>query len=336
MTLPSSMRFVAASGPGGPEVLAVATGPLPAFGENDVLIRVAAAGVNRPDALQRAGRYPPPAGASPVLGLEVAGEVAALGAAVRNWNVGDRVVALANGGGYAEYCAAPAGQVLPWPRGFAAAEAAGLPETYFTVWANVFDIGGLQSGQSLLVHGGGSGIGTTAVQLGAAFGAEVFVTVGSEEKAEACLRLGAKAAILYRQQDFVAEIARLTEGQGVDLLLDMVGGPYFARNLRCLARGGTLLLIGLLGGASAHEVELAPIMARRLTVTGSTLRPRSAAEKAAIAAALRQHVWPLLEAGRLKPVIAEVLPLAQAAQEHAALEERPPIGKIVLQIEPGA
>jgi NADPH2:quinone reductase len=326
------MRFITTTATGGPEVLRLAHGPLPAVGADEVLIRVAAAGVNRPDALQRAGRYPPPAASSPVLGLEVAGEVVAVGSAVRTWKGHERVVALTNGGGYAEYCAVPAGQVLPWPAGLAAVEAAALPETYFTVWANVFDIGRLAAGQSLLVHGGGSGIGTTALQLGRAFGAEVYVTVGSAEKAAACLRLGAKAAILYHEQDFVAEIARLTAGRGVDLLLDMVGGPYFTRNLRCLAPGGRLLLIGLLGGGVAHEAELAPIMARQLVVTGSTLRPRTPAQKAAIAEALRAHVWPLLEAGRVRPVISAVLPLEEAAAAHAALEEHPPIGKIVLQV----
>ncbi len=335
MTLPAEMRFLTATAAGGPEVLCLATGPIPEPGANEVLIRVAAAGVNRPDALQRAGRYPPPPGASPVLGLEVAGEIAALGALVPKWQVGQRVVALTNGGGYAEYCAVPAGQVLPWPKGFTAAEAAALPETFFTVWANVFQIGGLQAGQSLLVHGGGSGIGTTAVQLAAAFGAEVFVTVGSAEKAMACCKLGAKAAILYREQDFVAEIARLTAGRGVDLVLDIVGGPYFTRNLRCLAPGGRLLLIGTLGGSSAHEAELAPILTRRLIVTGSTLRPRSAEEKAAIAAELHERVWPLLELGRIRPVIAATFPLAKAAQAHALLEDQPPLGKIVLEVSGG-
>jgi NADPH2:quinone reductase len=332
MTLPNTMTFIEAAVPGGPEVLRPATGPVPAPGADEVLIRVLAAGVNRPDVQQRLGRYPPPPGASPVLGLEVAGEVVAAGVAVSQWHVGDRVCALTNGGGYAEYCVAPAVQALPWPRGYDALRAGALPENYFTVWANVFIHGRLAAGEALLVHGGSSGIGLTALQLGKAFGATVYVTVGTAAKAAACLALGAEAAINYREADFLIEIQRLTGKHGVDVVLDMVGAPYFARNLHCLAMDGRLVLIAFLGGATVAACDLLPIMIRRLTVTGSTMRPRSTAQKGAIAEALRARVWPLLDAGRCGPVIHQVFPLAEAAAAHALMESSAHIGKIMLAV----
>ncbi|MDE2582259.1 MAG: NAD(P)H-quinone oxidoreductase [Rhodospirillales bacterium] len=332
MTLPTSMTFIEAAGAGGPEVLRPATGPLPQPKPDEVLIRVLAAGVNRPDVQQRLGAYPPPPGASPIIGLEVAGEVAACGAEAAGFAVGDLVCALANGGGYAEYCAVPAAQCLPWPRGFDAVRAAALPETYFTVWANLFGHGRLAAGETALVHGGTSGIGVTAIQLAREFGATVYATAGSAEKCAACVKLGAAAAINYREQDFVAEVKRLAGGRGVDVVLDMVGGPYFARNLRCLAMDGRLVLIAFLGGSKTEAVDLVPIMTRRLTVTGSTMRPRTTAQKAAIAQALREKVWPILEAGRAGPVIHATFPLAEAAAAHRLMESSAHIGKIVLKV----
>ncbi len=333
MILPTSMNFIAAAaGAGGPEVLQPAIGPLPVPRADEVLIRVLAAGVNRPDVQQRLGLYPPPQGASPVLGLEVAGEVVATGAAVAQYRVGDRVCALTNGGGYAEYCTAPAAQALPWPRGFDALRAAALPETYFTVWANLFMLGRLVAGESLLVHGGTSGIGVTALQLAKAFGATVYATAGSDEKVAACLKLGADAAINYRTQDFLVEIQRLTGKRGVDVVLDMVGASYFPRNLRCLALDGRLVIIAFLGGSKVETLDLMPIMTKRLTVTGSTMRPRSTAQKGAIAEALRAQVWPLLDEGRCLPVIHQVFPLAEAAVAHALMESSAHIGKIMLSV----
>ena len=332
MSLPQSMTYIAAQGAGGPEVLAPVPGEVPAPGPGEVLIRVRAAGVNRPDVQQRRGLYPPPPGASKVIGLEVAGEVAAIGSGVEGWAAGDRVCALTNGGGYAEYCVAPAAQCLPWPKDYDAIQAGALPETYFTVWANVFGHGRLVAGESLLVHGGTSGIGVTAIQLGAAFGATVYATAGSAEKCAACVRLGAAAAIDYKTQDFVDETKRLTGGHGVDVLLDMVGGAYFTRNLRCLAMDGRLVLIAFLGGSKPDGVDLTPIMTRRLTVTGSTMRPRSPAQKGAIAAALREKVWPILNAGRAGPVIHTIFPLAEAARAHALMESSAHIGKIMLRV----
>ncbi|MBX5452878.1 MAG: NAD(P)H-quinone oxidoreductase [Acidobacteriia bacterium] len=332
MTEIQSMRHVAVEQPGGPEVLRVVSGPVPTPGAGEVLIHVLAAGVNRPDVLQRQGRYPPPPGASPILGLEVAGEIVKLGAGVERWKVGDRVTALANGGGYAEFCAVPAAQCLPWPRGFDAIQSAALPETFFTVWANLFELGELKAGETALVHGGSSGIGTTAIQLGRAFGAGIYVTAGTEEKCEACVRLGAVAAINYRTQDFAQEIKRLTEGAGVDVVLDMVGGPYAERNIRCLKAKGRLVLIAFLGGSTVEHFDLLPVMTRRLKITGSTMRPRTTAEKGAIAAALQEHVWPLLEAGKCAPVIHAVFPLAEAAAAHRLMESGAHIGKIVLRV----
>jgi NADPH2:quinone reductase len=332
MTQVQSMRYVTVEQPGGAEVLRLVSGPVPAPGPGEVLIRVLAAGVNRPDVLQRQGRYPPPPGASPILGLEVAGEIVKLGAGVEQWNIGDRVTALANGGGYAEFCAVPAAQCLPWPRGYDAVQSAALPETFFTVWANLFELGELKAGESALVHGGSSGIGTTAIQLGRAFGAGIYATAGSEEKCEACVRLGAVAAINYRTQDFEQEIKRLTGGSGVDVVLDMVGGPYAERNIRCLKPKGRLVFIAFLGGSTVEQFDFLPIMTRRLKITGSTMRPRSTAEKGAIAAALQQHVWPLLEAGKCAPVIHAVFPLAEVAAAHRLMESGAHIGKILLRV----
>lgn len=327
-----TMRHIAMVGTGGPEVLALAEAPMPEPGPGEVLIAVHAAGVNRPDIAQREGRYPPPPGASPILGLEVAGVIAALGPGVEGWRVGDRVCALVNGGGYAEFVAVPAPQCLPIPAGYDFIRAAAIPETYFTVWANLFERGRLARGETALIHGGTSGIGTTAIQLAHEFGATVYATAGSAEKCLACLRLGAAAAIDYRAQDFVEEIKRLTDGRGVDVILDMVGGDYIPRNIRCLALDGRLVIIAFLRGSKVTEMDFLPVMTRRLTITGSTMRPRSTAQKGAIAEALRRHVWPVLEAGRCGPVIHTVFPLAAAADAHRLMESSQHIGKIVLAV----
>ena len=332
MTHPETMQYIGTDGAGGPEVMRLMTGPAPHPRADEVLIRVAAAGVNRPDIQQRRGLYPPPPNASPILGLEVAGEVVAVGEEVRRWRPGDHVAALTNGGGYAEYCAAPEAQCLPWPRDYDAIRAGALPETYFTVWANLFQLGRLAAGERVLIHGGTSGIGVTAIQLAAAFGATVYATAGSDEKCAACLRLGARAAINYRTQDFADEIARLTEGAGVDVVLDMVGGPYAAANLRSLAKGGRLVLIAFLGGPKVEKFDLTHVMTKRLTITGSTMRPRSTAEKGAIAAELREKIWPLLEAGRAGPVIHQVFPLAEVEAAHRLMETSTHIGKIMLRV----
>lgn len=332
MNLPSQMRYVAVDAPGGPEAMRIATGPLPELKPEEVLIRVMAAGINRPDVQQRKGAYPPPPDASPILGLEAAGEVAAIGSAVTEWRVGDRVTALCNGGAYAEYVAAPERQCLPWPAGFSAIESASLPETCFTVWANVFDLGRLRPGESVLVHGGTSGIGVTTIQFVTTFGAHAYATAGSAEKCEACERLGA-VAINYREHDFAEEIRRLTNKAGVDVILDMIGAPYTARNLRVLKRGGRLVQIAFMGGSKAESLDLLPIMVKRLTVTGSTMRPRSYAEKAEIAASLRRTAWPWMEQGRYKPLIHECFPLAEVARAHAVMESSEHIGKIILTME---
>ena len=333
MTLPSTMRFIDHGTGGGPDVLRLAQGPVPEVGAGDVLIEVVAAGVNRPDCLQRSGRYPPPKDASPYLGLEVAGRVVALGQGVTEWALGDEVCALTNGGGYAEYAIAPAGQVLPVPRGLSLLEAAALPETSFTVWANVFERGRLAAGESILVHGGSSGIGLTAIQLAKARGATVYCTVGSAQKADACLAQGADAAIDYRRQDFVTETLRLTDSRGVNVVLDMVGGPYIEKNLRILALEGRLVQIAFLQ-PSRVEVDWLPLMAKRLTYTGSTLRPRTAAEKARLAQQVRDSVWPEVEAGRMRPTLHRVFGLDQAAAAHALMESSEHIGKIMLQVRP--
>lgn len=330
--LPQSMTYITHGAGGGPEVLVPATGPLPQPKPDEVLIRVLAAGVNRPDVSQRKGEYPPPPGASPVIGLEVAGEVVAAGPEAGAWKPGDKVCALVNGGGYAEYCVAPAAQCLPWPKGYDAIRAAALCETFFTVWANLFGHGRLAAGETVLIHGGTSGIGVTAIQLAKAFGARVFATAGSDEKCKACLDLGADAAINYRTQDFVEEVKRLTDGKLANVVLDMVGAEYFGRNLRCLAMDGRLVLIAFLSGHMAAQVDLRPIMVRRLTVTGSTMRPRTTAQKGAIAAELREKVWPLLDAGRVAPPIYKVFPLQEAAAAHALMESSQHIGKIVLKV----
>jgi putative PIG3 family NAD(P)H quinone oxidoreductase len=323
------MRHIATSGPGGPEVLSLAEGAVPTPGPGEVLIRVEAAGVNRPDLIQREGKYPPPPGASPVLGLEVAGTIAEVGPDAGDWAVGDAVCALLAGGGYAEYAVAPAAQCLPIPDGLTMVEAAALPETYFTVWTNVFQRGRLRPGETFLVHGGTSGIGTTAIQLAQAFGARVFATAGSDEKCAACRDLGASAAINHRVEDFVEVAKALTDGRGVDVVLDMVGGPYIPRNLKVLAQEGRLVQIAFLQGSKV-ELDLMPVMLKRLTLTGSTLRARSVAEKGAIAAELRDRVWPLLADGRVKPVIHQTFPLAEAAEAHRLMEAGTHIGKIVL------
>lgn len=330
MSLPETMQHVTFDQPGGPEVMQIGTGPVPVPKDDEVLIRVEAAGVNRPDVQQRKGAYPPPAGASPILGLEAAGEIVTCGAAVRDWKIGDRVTALCNGGAYAEYVAVPAVQCLPWPNGFSAAEAASLPETYFTVWANLFDLGRLAPGESVLVHGGTSGIGVAAIQLATVYGAKVYATAGSAAKCDACLALGAVGTINYREQDFLSEIKAMRDKEGVDVVLDMVGAPYTQRNLRVLRRGGRLVQIAFMGGSIASDLDLLPIMLNRLTVTGSTMRPRSTAEKGAIAEALKQTVWPWLSSRRVKPVIAETLPWTNVQKTHQLMENSTHIGKIIL------
>ena len=330
MSVPAQMRHIAHSA-GGPELMHVVTGPVPQPEPGEVLVRVEVAGVNRPDVAQRQGSYPPPPGASPLLGLELAGEVVAVNGA-GPWKVGDKVCGLANGGAYAEYCVVPATQCLPWPKRYDALRAAALPENYFTVWINLFGHGRLQPGESALVHGGTSGIGLTAIQLAHEFGSKIYATAGSQSKCDACLRFGADAAINYKESDFAAEIKALTEGRGVDVVLDMVGGPYAAKNLKCLAMDGRLVLIAFLAGAKVENFDLTPIMVRRLTVTGSTMRPRTAAQKGAIADALREKVWPVLDAGRCGPVIHEVFPLERAADAHRLMESSAHIGKIMLQV----
>jgi putative PIG3 family NAD(P)H quinone oxidoreductase len=317
--------------PGGPEVLRPAKRPVPEIGDEEVLIQVAAAGVNRPDVLQRQGRYPPPPGAPDIPGLEVAGVIVAAGKSVSEPKVGDAVCALVSGGGYAEYCAAPSPQCLPLPRGIDPVAAAAIPETFFTVWDNVFERGRLAAGETLLVHGGSSGIGTTAIQLARARGARVFATAGSSEKCAACERLGAERAINYKTEDFVAAVKEATEGRGVNLILDIVGAEYFPRNLQSLAVEGRLVQIALMSGARV-ELDLLPLMVRRLTLTGSTLRPRSVEQKAAIARALHREVWPLLESGAVRPVIYQTFPLAEAASAHRLMETSAHIGKIVLVV----
>ena len=326
------MRAIEIAQPGGPEVLRETQRPDPQAGAGEVLIRVAASGINRPDVLQRKGFYPPMPGVSDLPGLEVAGiivggDAAAMAAA--GFKAGDRVCALVAGGGYAELCVAPVGQCLAVPRGLSDIEAASLPETFFTVWSNVFDRARLQAGESFLVHGGTSGIGVTAIQMAKAMGAKVIATAGSDDKCAACVALGADHAINYRTHDFAAEARRLTGERGVDVILDMVAGDYIERGVQCLAEDGRLALIAVQGGTSSR-IDAALVLRKRLTIVGSTLRPRSAAFKAAIAASLRKNVWPLIEAGRIKPVIHTVLPAAQAAQAHALMESNQHVGKIVL------
>jgi len=325
------MMAIEIAQPGGPEVLVPARRPLPRPAAGEVLIKVAAAGVNRPDVLQRQGGYAPPPGASDIPGLEVAGEIVALGAGVEGWAPGDQATALVAGGGYAEYCSAPAAQCLPIPAGLTLSEAGAIPETYFTVWSNLFDRARLAAGESLLVHGGSSGIGTTAIQLASLLGVTVYATAGSAEKCRACEALGARRAINYRDEDFVAVLKAETGGQGVNVVLDMVGGSYIARDIQALAPDGRLVFIAFLGGARA-EIDFLPVMLKRLTITGSTLRPRPVAFKAAIAQGLKERVWPLLAAGKAKPVIHASFPLAEAAAAHRLMESSAHIGKIVLTV----
>jgi NADPH2:quinone reductase len=330
-SLPSTMHAVEIAQPGGPEVLRPTRRPLPDVGPGEVLIRVAAAGVNRPDVLQRLGLYPLPPGVSDLPGLEVSGTIAAIGDGVTGWALGDAVCALTPGGGYAEYCRTPAGQCLPVPAGVSMLEAASLPETFFTVWINVFDRARLSPGETLLVQGGSSGIGVTAIQMAKAFGHRVFVTAGSDEKCRACEALGAERGINYRTEDFVAIVKSLTEKRGVDVILDMVGGDYVQRELKCLATDGRLSLIAFLGGSKA-ELDMSDILYRRLTITGSTLRPRSVEYKTEVAQALRSKVWPLVESGAIKPVIHATFPLADARRAHELMESSTHVGKIILDV----
>ncbi len=329
------MHAVEISRPGGPEVLVPVERPTPEAGKGEALIKVSAAGVNRPDVFQRKGNYAPPPGASDLPGLEVAGEIVGGDLAGSGFAVGDKVCALVAGGGYAEYCVAPTAQCLPIPKGLSDIEAAGLPETYFTVWSNVFDRGRLADGEILLVHGGASGIGTTAIQLAHALGAEVYATAGNAQKCAACERLGARRCFNYRNEDFVAGLLAATADRGADVILDIVGGDYLPRNLAALAVGGRLLQIATQRGREA-ALDLALMMRKRLTLTGSTLRPQSAVAKAAIASALRTQAWPLLHEGRVRPVLHRVLPFAQAADAHRLLEQGEHVGKIVLALHPHA
>lgn len=332
--VPTSMQAVCFTDPGEPDVLHLETLQVPQPGRGEVLVRVMAAGVNRPDLMQRKGLYPPPPGACPRLGLEIAGEVVACGLPQDGTPMpaqGSRVCALTNGGGYAQYCLVPAGQCLPWPTGFTAEQAAALPETYFTVWSNLFMPTPPAQGARVLIHGGTSGIGTTAIQLVKAFGGQAFATAGSPEKCALCEELGA-TAINYRTEDFLIRIRELTHDKGVNIILDMIGGAYFNRNLKSLAMDGRLIIIALQGGAKAEQADLARIMTRRLIVTGSSLRPRDSGNKARIARELHEHVWPLLDKGAIRPLIHAVFPLDQAAQAHKALEDGQHIGKIVLAV----
>ncbi|MEP6883409.1 MAG: NAD(P)H-quinone oxidoreductase [Gammaproteobacteria bacterium] len=325
------MTVVEIAAPGGPEQLKTATRPTPRPGDDEVLVKVAAAGVNRPDVMQRQGRYPPPAGASDLPGLEIAGEIVALGPNVSSLSIGDKVTALLSGGGYAAYAVAAAPLCLPVPAGISMVEAAAIPETYFTVWTNLFDRGRCQPGDIVLIHGGTSGIGTTAIQLATAWGARVFATAGSDVKARACERLGAVRGINYHTEDFVEVMRAQTGGKGVDVTLDMVAGSYVARNLEIAALEGRIVVISLLGGSKA-EINMGMILTKRLTLTGSTLRARTVAQKAAVAAAVRKNVWPLLAAGRVRPVIHATFPLAEACEAHRLMETSNHIGKIVLTI----
>ena len=325
------MRVIEITEPGGPEVLRLAEREAPVPGAGEILIAVHAAGVNRPDALQRAGAYAPPPGASDLPGLECAGLVAEVGPGVTRWRVGDPVCALLPGGGYAEYAVTPEAHALPVPDDLTMVEAAALCETFFTVWSNVFDRGGLQAGESFLVHGGSSGIGTTAIQLAALRGARVFATAGSAEKCAACRDLGAEIAINYREEDFVKVVKEATGGEGVNLILDMVGGDYIPRGVRALANDGRMVMIAFLGGPKV-ELNFAQVMTKRLTLTGSTLRPRSIEEKARIAEALEREVWPHLASGRIAPVMDRVFPLEEAAAAHARMESSAHVGKIVLSV----
>ena len=333
MNLPQQMQCIGFASPGGPEVLNLIERPLPAPKQGEVLIKVAAAGINRADCYQRQGAYPPPPGASDILGLEVSGTIAALGEGVINWKVGDNVCALVSGGAYAQYCTAHSGSCFAIPTGYDWVKAAALPETFMTVWSNVWMRAGLKPGETLLVQGGSSGIGTTAIQLAKALGHRVFVTAGSAEKCTACEKLGAEKAINYHTEDFVEVVKKLTDGRGVNVILDMVGGDYIPRELNALAEEGRIVLIAFQRGMQA-SVDLGLIMRRRLTVTGSTLRARDETFKTAVANAVKEKIWPLLESGKLAPVISATFPLAQAADAHRLMESSQHIGKIILQVEP--
>ncbi|MBB5395995.1 NAD(P)H-quinone oxidoreductase [Mucilaginibacter sp. AK015] len=325
------MKAIIISEPGGPEVLELADRPVPACNANEVLVKVMAAGVNRPDVAQRKGNYPPPAGAPPdIPGLEIAGIVAGVGAAVTRWKVGDKVCALVIGGGYAEYCTAPQGQCLPVPGNLSFAEAASLPETFFTVWSNVFDRGHLQPGESLLVHGGSSGIGVAAIQMATALGSTVYVTAGSDEKCRFCEALGAAKSINYNHQDFSNTIDQLTGGNGVNVILDMIGGDYTAPNIKSLAPEGRLVLINTMKGKNA-EIDLSTVMRKRISITGSTLRARDVEFKSAIAQNLEKHIWPLLASAKIKPVIYKTFAADEAAAAHRVMESSAHMGKIVLE-----
>jgi NADPH:quinone reductase len=325
------MKVVEIAAPGGPEQLRPAVRPVPQPGVGEVLIRVAAAGVNRPDIMQRQGLYPPPPGASDLPGMEVAGTIAALGQGVGGLSVGAQVTALLTGGGYAEYAIAPAPLCLPVPNGLSLVEAAALPETYFTVWTNVFERGGCKAGDTVLIHGGTSGIGTTAIQLATVMGAKVFATAGSPEKAQFCEKLGAVRGINYRTEDFVEVVKQATEGRGVDIILDMVAGSYVQRNIEAAAVEGRIVVIAVQGGVKA-DIKVNTLMIKRLTLTGSTLRPRTVAQKAAIAEAVHRNVWPLLSSRRVKPIIHASFPLAEAAEAHRMMESSSHIGKIMLTV----
>jgi NADPH2:quinone reductase len=332
MALPDTMTAIAISRPGGPEVLVATSLPVPQPGESEVLVAVEAAGVNRPDVLQRQGGYPPPPGAPETPGLEIAGNVVAAGPGVRRYRLGDRVCGLVAGGGYAEYCTVAEANALPIPGDLSPVEAGGLPETFFTVWTNVFTRGNLKPGETLLVHGGSSGIGTTAIMMAKVWGARSFATAGSAEKCRACEELGAERAINYREEDFVEAVLAATNKRGVDVILDMVGGDYVARNFKAAARDGRIVNIAFLKG-SKIEIDLLPVMLKRLTFTGSTLRIRSVEEKAEIARALEEHIWPHLAAGRIRPVVHKTFPLRDAAAAHALMDSGAHIGKIVLTVE---
>jgi NADPH:quinone reductase len=331
VTIPETMRAIEITRPGEPDVLREGTRAVPQPGSGEVLIEVAAAGVNRPDVLQRKGIYPPPPGASDIPGLEVSGTIVALGSGVTRWKIGDKVVALVSGGGYAGYVCAPAPQCLPVPAGLSMVEAAGLPETFFTVWINVFERARFAPGETLLVQGGSSGIGVTAIQLAHAFGHKVYVTAGSDEKCRSCIALGADRAINYRTEDFAQVVREETGGRGVDVILDMVGGDYVPRELSCLADDGRLALIAFLGGSRA-TLDMTDILRRRLTITGSTLRPRPVDVKAAVARALEERVWPLIESGKIRPVVYQTFALEDASQAHALMESSAHVGKLLLEV----
>lgn len=329
--LPATMTAIGLPTPGGPEALVPEQRPVPVPGAGEILVKVAAAGVNRPDVMQRKGLYPPPPGAPDIPGLEISGEVVALGAGVTRWQLGDKVCALVSGGGYAQYCLADEGSALPVPAGLSMVEAAALPETFFTVWTNVFDLAGLKAGERFLVHGGTSGIGTTAIQLAKAFGATVFTTAGSPEKCEVCRQLGADVAIDYKTEDFVAVVKDKTGGKGVNVILDMVGGSYIARNYEAAAPQARLVQIAFMEGSKV-QIDFMRLMLKRLSHMGSTLRSRPKAEKAAIAASLVEKVWPLIAAGTVKPVLDQTFPLEKASEAHARMETSAHIGKIMLSV----